>query len=86
MSIFNTGNLVAQTIVDNQTSFSLACMICPTFQNLGTAPVMVNGLVLDPGDSYSVNVPTVVLMNSIDIVFLDNTNRKLLVSFVRLQD
>ncbi len=81
-----TGTLVNQTVVENQTSFSLECMICPTFQNFGTSPVMVNGLILNSGESYSVNAPTVVLTNSIEIIFLDNTDKKLVLSFIRLQN
>ena len=86
MSLLNTGILVNQVIDKDQPNFNLKGMVCPTFQNLGTAPVMFNGLILSTGDSYSVNVPTIVLQNQIDIRFLAGTTRKLVVSYVRPQE
>ena len=86
MSLLNKGNLVNQVITTDQPNFDLKGMVCPTFQNLGTADVMFNGLILKPGNSYSVNVPTIVLQNKIDIRFLSEAGRKLVVSYVRPQE
>ena len=84
--MFNNGNLVNQVISKPDPSFKLEGMICPTFQNLGTSDVLFNGLTLKQGDSYSVNVPTVILLNSVDIRFADATGRNLVVSYVRLEE
>lgn len=86
MSLLNKGNLVNQVITTNQPNFDLKGMVCPTFQNLGAASVMFNGLILGTGDSYSVNVPTIVLQNKIDIRFLAETDRNLVVSYVRVEE
>lgn len=86
MNTFSEGNLVNETITENQSNFSLKGMLCPCFQNLGSSDVMFNGLILQTGDSYVVNVPTVVLKNEIDIRFLSNTGRKFVVSYVRLDN
>jgi hypothetical protein len=86
MSQFNKGNLVNQVITKSDPSFKLEGMICPTFQNMGTSNVLFNGLTLLPGESYAVNVPTVVLTNSVDIQFESTTGRKLVVSYVRLNE
>lgn len=81
--LLNKGNLVNEIVTTNQPNYDLNGMICPTFQNLGDSDVMFNGLILSKGDSYSVNVPTIVLANKIDIRFLTGTNNKLVVSYVR---
>lgn len=86
MSLLNKGNLVNEVITTNQPNFDLKGMVCPTFQNLGSTDVMFNSLILKPGDGYSVNVPTIVLQNKIDIRFLSETGRKLVVSYVRPQE
>lgn len=86
MSLLNKGNLVNEVITTNQPNFDLKGMVCPTFQNLGSTDVMFNSLILKPGNSYSVNVPTIVLQNQIDIRFLSETGRKLVVSYVRPQE
>lgn len=62
-------NVVNQIITRNNPQFPLKGMINPTFQNQGTAKVFVNGLLLEPGDSYTVNVPMGVCQNSIAITF-----------------
>jgi hypothetical protein len=72
-------NVVNQIITRNNPQFPLLGMLNPTFQNQGTANVYVNGLLLEPGDSYTVNVPMSVCQNNIAIVFeQDNTKTKTL--------
>lgn len=83
MNLFTEGDLVNQSIITDQPFFDLKGMVCPTFQNLGTADVLFNGLLLKTGDSYAVNVPTIVLRNKIDIRFLSETGKNLIVSYVR---
>lgn len=77
------GNLVNEVITTDQPDYDLNGMVCPTFQNLGLSEVMFNGLILKQDESYTVNVPTIVLRNSTDIRFLSETDRRLVVSFVK---
>lgn len=63
------GNLVSDLITQSHPSYSLKGKICPTFQNEGTAFVIVNGRKLLPGESYSANLPLMVCQNSIPITF-----------------
>ena len=82
--LFNKGNLVNQVIDKDDPSYDMKGMICPMFQNLGASDVLFNGLVLKQGEAYAVNVPTVILANKVDIRFVSPTDRKLVVSYVRL--
>jgi hypothetical protein len=61
-------DLIAQT----QPQYSLKNKICPTFQNEGTAIVYLDGRTLKPGESYSINMPNVILQNQISITFEAN--------------
>lgn len=70
----NCGNLVNKLIKDNHSSFSLAGMINPTFQNQGTASVTIDGRVLAPGETYSVYAP-ILLQNAIPIVFENDSTK-----------
>jgi len=83
MNLYTEGDLVNQVINTDQPFFDLRGMVCPTFQNIGASDVLFNGLLLKPGESYAVNVPTIVLRNKIDIRFLSETGRNLIVSYVR---
>ncbi len=80
------GQLRNVLINKSDSNYPLAGMISPTFQNEGTASVIIDGRKLDQGDSFSINVPGVMLTNSIAITFeQDNTKtRKLYVGFVSL--
>lgn len=81
-----SGNLKNELINQSQSRYSLAGKICPTFQNEGTATVYIDGRKLLAGESYSVNVPNVILNNSIPITFdTDPAKTKILyVGFVEL--
>lgn len=80
------GNLKNDLVSQSETRYSLKDKICPTFQNEGTATVYIDGRKLGAGESYSVNVPNVVLQNSIPITFdTDPTKTKILyVGYVEL--
>lgn len=77
--MFSPANLVNQIITKNNPQFSLDGMLNPTFQNQGTANVYINGLLIQPGDSYACNVPGVEFKNTIPIVFeQDSTKSRIL--------
>lgn len=69
------GNLVNELITRNNKQYSLDGKVCPTFQNQGTAKVSVNGLLLNPGESYVANLPMLKLKNSIQISFEEDTTK-----------
>lgn len=81
---FQKGELRNDVIVDSDNNYSLEGMVCPTFQNNG-GPVLVNGIKLLTGESFAINVPNVVLTNSIPVVFLSN-DRKLAIGYIVLKD
>ncbi len=62
------------TYSDNQ--FSLNGMINPTFTNVGDAPVMVDGAILQKGNSFKVDLPNLVLTNTISINFLSEVKEE----------
>lgn len=74
MALLHCGNLVNQLIKDNHSAFSLAGMVNPTFQNQGEASVTIDGRILVPGESYSVNAP-IVLQNAIPISFENDSTK-----------
>lgn len=80
------GNLKNDFINQSKTGFSLKNKINPTFQNEGTAYVVIDGRKILPGESYSINVPNVILQNAIAITFdPDSTKTKILyVGYVEL--
>lgn len=80
------GNLKNDFINQSKTGFSLKGKINPTFQNEGTAYVMIDGRKILPGESYSINVPNVILQNSIAITFEPDSNKTkiLYVGYVEL--
>lgn len=81
-----SGNLKNDLVNQSQSRFSLKGKICPTFQNEGTATVLIDGRKLLPGESYSVNVPNVMLQNSIAITFEDTPGKTkiLMVGYVEI--
>lgn len=81
-----SGNLKNELINQSETRYSLDGKICPTFQNEGTATVYIDGRKLQTGESYSINVPNVILRNSIPITFEPNPAKTkiLYVGFVEL--
>jgi hypothetical protein len=68
MTLFK-GNLRSLLITESHTSFSLKGKICPTFQNEGTAYVVIDGRKLLPGESYSTNLPLMICQNNVPITF-----------------
>ena len=80
------GNLRNVLISGSTSNFSLAGKINPTFQNEGTAVVYIDGRRLDPGQSYAVNVPNVVLQNTVPITFENDSSKThiLYLGFVEL--
>lgn len=80
------GVLKNELIAQTQPQYDLKNKINPTFQNEGTASVYIDGRTLKSGDSYSINVPNVILQNQIAITFeADATKTKLLyVGYVEL--
>lgn len=83
--MYLTGTLENQIIKDNHSDFSLRGMVNPTFQNDGESYVVINGIKVLPGKTYSVYAP-VVLQNSIPITFeSDKTKtRALRLGFVKV--
>lgn len=74
-----SGNLKNELVNQSQTNYPLKGKICPTFQNEGTATVYIDGRKLQPKESYSVNVPNVILNNDIPITFdADHAKTKIL--------
>ena len=68
-------------------NYPLKGKINPTFQNEGTAVAYIDGRKLLPGESYSVNVPNVILQNNIPITFESDPSKKpiLYIGFVEIQ-
>jgi hypothetical protein len=56
----------------DQPQFSLDGMLSPTFQNEGTAFVLIDGRMIPAGDSYVINQPGVVLFGKVQITFEDD--------------
>lgn len=83
---FAKGNAQNQIINEDHSQFDLMGMVSPTFQNQGTASVVIDGRKVAPGESMPYNVPGVVLQNKIGIYFeQDPTKTKILwVGFVKL--
>lgn len=82
-----TGILVHRIIRENQENYSLQGMISPSFQNSGTSNVYIDGREIAPGKTFSVNVPGIVLQNTIQVIFENDptkTNR-LHLHFVQLE-
>lgn len=79
---------ILRNVLVSQTSlnYPLKGKINPTFQNEGTAVAYIDGRKLNPGESYSVNVPNVILQNTIPITFESDSSktRILYVGFVEL--
>lgn len=72
------GILQNKVVTDNQSAFDLKGMVNPTFQNGGTATVIVDGRTLQPGETYSVHL-NLVLQNQISISFeKDKTKTRIL--------
>lgn len=69
-------NILHKTINQNDNAFDLKGMINPTFQNLGDSPVLVNGTLLENGDSYPVLTNGLELQNKISIAFTSDTDTK----------
>lgn len=69
------GNLRNILIAQTHASFSLKGKISPTFQNEGTAYVIIDGRKLLPGESYSANLPFMVCQNSIPITFENDPSK-----------
>lgn len=78
-------NLVNRLITDNVQSFTLKGMVCPTFQNEGTADVVIDGRLVKPKSTFGVYAPGYELQNSVNIQFLGekgSTTRLLYLSFL----
>lgn len=71
----NTGILVHKVISQNYENYPLLNMISPSFQNQGDATVYVHGRALAKGDSFTVNVPGIVLQNDIAITFENDISK-----------
>lgn len=85
---FRKGNSRNVMIDTNHSQFSLLGMVNPTFQNQGTAYVIIDGRKVLPGESFPYNVPNVILQNSIGINFEPDAakTRILYLGFVQLED
>lgn len=83
---FKQGSLLNRIITKNDAAFSLEGMIAPTFQNEGSGYVLIGGRKINPGESYVVNVPGVILSNKISIEFERGTERRLYVAYVSLNE
>jgi len=83
---FSKGKLQKELITFSDENYPLDGKINPTFTNIGTSDVMVDGETLATGESFKVDAPGVVLTESIAIVFKSNnkTERALMARFVVL--
>lgn len=81
-----SGNLVHKILKQNEENYSLQGMISPSFQNLGTATAYIDGRVIAPGKTFSVNVPGIELQNTIQIIFENDPSKvkQLHLHFVQL--
>lgn len=86
--MFLKGILGKEIIKRSEQSFSLNGMINPTFQNVGTSPVMVDGRILESGDTFYMDCPNVILTNAISIQFTGTSvqSKLLYCHFVRLEE
>ncbi|WNM19275.1 hypothetical protein [Flavobacterium capsici] len=73
---FVPGDMVNELVTNSINNFSMKGKCNPTFQNQGTQNVYVNGMLLEPGDSFPVNVPGVVLQNEIKITFGNDSTKQ----------
>ena len=82
------GKLQKKLITNSESSFSLEGFINPTFTNVGVSPVFVDGEKLLTGESFKVDLPRIVLSESIEIRFLsqDKKERQLTVRYGVLLD
>jgi hypothetical protein len=80
------GDLKNEIVTDSISNFSLKGMISPSFQNQGTATVFIDGRIVKTGENYTINVPSIVLRNSIQIQFeTDPSKTKILyLGYVKL--
>lgn len=80
------GKLRNVLVSQSSSNYSLEGKINPTFQNEGTAIAYIDGRKLNPGESYSINVPNVILQNKIPVTFESDPSktRILYVGFVEL--
>ncbi len=67
--MFVKGELRNALIDSNHSNFPLKDMINPTFQNEGASFVLIDGRKVEPGQSYAINAPNVILQNTISITF-----------------
>lgn len=83
--MFVNGTLKNELIKDNHSNYPLKDMINPTFQNEGTSNVFIDGRKVEPGQSYAINAPNVILQNTVSITFdPDKTKTRILyVGFVK---
>lgn len=70
------GAVKQQLITYSDNQFSLEGFVNPTFTNLGDSPVMVDGELLQKGDSFKVDLPNLVLSNTISINFLSEVKEE----------
>lgn len=73
--MFVEGQLVNTVVTDSHNEFPLKNMINPTFQNSGEASVLIDGRKVEAGESYAVNAPNVILLNSISIIFENDPSK-----------
>ncbi len=77
--MFVAGVLRNDLIKENYSDYPLKDMINPTFQNEGTSTVFIDGRNVEPGQSYAVNAPNVILQNNVSITFeIDITKTRIL--------
>ena len=62
-----------KNITSNQNAFDLDGMINPCFQNNGESPVLINGNLLEKGDSFPINTNGMPLQGTATINFVDET-------------
>ncbi len=85
---FKKGNMSNQIITNNDSNFDLMGMINPTWQNLGTSDVIIDGRLLKTGDSMPANCPMLILQNKIKITFENDAAKTkiLYVGFFKLTE
>ena len=80
---FKRGEIRTEIIEDNYPLFSLAEKVGVTFQNLG-CPVFINGLKVETGGYFPINVSNIILTNGVSIQFSEEINRKLVIGYIIL--
>jgi len=65
-----------RNITKDDNSFDLTGMINPCFQNNGQSPVLINGNLIESGDSFSINTHGMQLQGTATITFTDDTKTK----------